>query len=78
MQQQQAAAAEQAKQQITDAELPDRPTVAEVARWLRKSISTIYLWCREGLIPCVRVGRSYIFDKVALIEWAKPKQEEAA
>jgi len=76
MQQQQAAAAEQAKQQITDADLPDRPTADEVAAWLRKSASTIYGWCRDGQIPCVRVGRSYIFDKAALLKWARP--EEAA
>lgn len=61
---------------ITDAELPDRPTVREVADWLNKSINTIYLWARKGLIPCKRVGRSYIFDKAALLEWVKP--EEAA
>jgi len=76
MQQQHAAAAEQPIQQITDAELPDRPTAEEVAAWLRKSASTIYGWCRDGHIPCVRVGRSYIFDKAALLKWARP--EEAA
>lgn len=60
---------------ITDADLPDRPTVREVADWLNKSINTIYLWARKGLIPCKRVGRSYIFDKAALLKWARPEQE---
>lgn len=63
-------AAEQARQ-ITDAELPDRPTVVEIARWLRKSPNTIYFWARKQMIPCRRVGRSYLFDKAVLIEWAR-------
>ena len=66
---------QQQAEPITDAELPDRPTVAEVARWLRKSANTIYGWARKGLIPCKRVGRSYLFDKAVLIEWAR--REEA-
>ena len=57
---------------ITDAALPDRPTVKEVARWLRKSPNCIYMWASCGKIPCVQVGRSYIFDKAALLEWARP------
>jgi len=83
MQQQQAKAA--AKQQkrnistsapITDRKLPDRPTVAEIAQWLRRSRNTIYKLVRDGAIPCKKVGRIYIFDKRALLEWARP--EEAA
>jgi hypothetical protein len=59
---------------LEDNQLPDRPTVQEVARWLRKSPNTIYLWCRQGLIPHKVVGRSNIFDKAALIKWAKPNE----
>ncbi len=59
---------------LEDNQLPDRPTVQEVARWLRKSPNTIYLWRRQGLIPHKVVGRSKIFDKAALIEWAKPNE----
>lgn len=65
---------QQAGQPITDAGLPDRPTVRQVAAWLGKSANTIYLWAREGLIPCKRVGRSYIFDKAALLKWARPEE----
>lgn len=61
---------------VADADLPDRPNVEEVSDWLRKSKNTIYLWARKGLIPCRKVGRSYIFDKAALLKWARP--EEAA
>lgn len=56
---------------LSDAELPDRPTVAEVARWLRKSPNTVYFWARKRMIPCRKVGRSYLFDKAVLIEWAR-------
>ena len=59
---------------LEDNQLPDRPTVQEVARWLRKSPNTIYLWCRQGLIPHKVVGSSKIFDKAALIEWARPNE----
>src|SRR5215470_17819661 len=63
---------------ITDAELPDRPTPMEVARWLRRSRGTIYNWVRDGLIPCKRVGNAYIFEKAALLKWASSEEEEAA
>lgn len=54
-----------------DEELPDHPTTLEVARWLRKSPSAIYIWAKKGLIPCKKVGGSYIFSKADLIEWAR-------
>jgi excisionase family DNA binding protein len=62
---------------LSDAELPDRPTVGEIARWLRKHPNAIYNWARKGLIPGRKVGRSYIFDKAALLEWAKQREEAA-
>lgn len=65
-------AAEQARQ-LTDAELPDRPNVRQVAAWIGKSENTVYLWLRAGLIPCRRVRRSYIFDKATLLEWRRPE-----
>ncbi len=66
------------QRQITDEQLPDRPTVDEVALWLRKSRNTIYLWCAKGEIPHTTAGRSKIFSKSALIEWANGQREEAA
>jgi excisionase family DNA binding protein len=60
---------------ITDEELPDRPTPMEVARWLRKSRHTIYNWVRDGILPCKRVGKSYIFKKADLLKWADSRQE---
>jgi len=59
---------------ITDADLPDRPKVKEVARWLGVHTNTIYKQAREGEIPCKRLGRLYIFDKAALLKWARPEE----
>lgn len=58
---------------LTDADLPDRPTVQEIARWLRRNPKVIYRWAKTGLIPSRKVGRMYLFDKKALLEWAKPE-----
>lgn len=59
------------------AELPDWLTAREVALWLRKPISAVYGWVRMGRIPCRRVGRSCLFSKAALIDWARPNCREA-
>lgn len=59
---------------MNDQDLPERPTVAEVARWLRKCTATVYIWAKAGEIPCTRAGRSYIFDKEALLRWAKSEE----
>lgn len=68
----------QPAKQSTDAELPDRPRVKDVARWLGLHQNTIYLWIHRGQIPCKVMGkRTYIFDKALLLEWAKPEQEAA-
>jgi excisionase family DNA binding protein len=57
-----------------DALLPDRPRVKDVARWLGVHVNSVYGWIRKGEIPCKRVGkRTYIFEKAALLEWAKPE-----
>jgi hypothetical protein len=52
-------------------DLPERPTVKDVARWLGKSPNMIYGLCRAEEIPCKRVGRSYIFDKASLLKWSE-------
>jgi hypothetical protein len=59
---------------ISDAELPDRPTAEEVARWIRKPLATIWLWCRTKQIPCKKAGRHYLFSKKALMSWAQPEE----
>ena len=67
---------QQAREQFTDETLPDRPKIREIAIWLRVSLRTVYGWARAGKIPCRKLGRTYIFDKAALLKWARP--EEAA
>lgn len=67
---------QQASKQLTDETLPDRPKIKEIAAWLRVSLRTVYGWAREGKIPCRKIGRTYIFDKAALLKWAR--SEEAA
>lgn len=69
---------QQREQPITDAELPDRPRVKQVAEWLGVNKASVYRWIQRGEIPCKRVGkRTYIFEKAALLEWAKPQMEVA-
>lgn len=64
-----------AKEGEADAELPDRPRVKDVARWLGRHPNTIYNLIRKGEIPCKVVGkRIFVFDKAALLEWAKPEE----
>lgn len=63
---------------ITDAQLPDRPRVKDVAKWLGVHQMSVYRWIQKGDIPCKRVGkRTYIFEKAVLLEWAKPQVEAA-
>lgn len=64
----------QQEQRDADAELPDRPRVKDVAKWLGVHQMSVYRWIHNGDIPCKRVGkRTYIFEKAALLEWAKPQ-----
>lgn len=34
-------------------------TVAEVARYLRVSETTVWRWCSSGKLPAFRIGRSW-------------------
>src|ERR687894_96809 len=40
--------------------------VAEVAEYLGVGTVTIYRWCREGRLPCLKVGRSWRIRREAL------------
>lgn len=65
----------QQQRQITDAELPDKPSARQVAAWLGKSLNTIYAWCEAGEIPHRKAGRSKIFDKQTLLAWARNQEQ---
>jgi hypothetical protein len=58
-------------------ELPDRPKMREVAAWLGFSYARVRQLAIEGAIPCKKIKRknynAYLFDKAALIEWARPE-----
>lgn len=41
-------------------------SVGEVARYLGVGKVTVYRWCREGRLPCLKVGRSWRIRREAL------------
>lgn len=41
----------------------------EVSKMLQIPLSTISLYCKEGKIPCFKVGRHYRIAKVDLIKF---------
>lgn len=55
-------------------------TTKEVAEYLRLHEITICKYASEGLIPCVRIGRVWRFDKDKIDEWiangSKMQKEE--
>lgn len=34
------------------------------------SLQTIYRLCRDGLIPCQKIGRRYLLSEVEIQRWA--------
>jgi excisionase family DNA binding protein len=40
--------------------------VAHIARYLRVSDVTVYRWCREGRLPCLKLGNSWRVRRSAL------------
>ena len=40
--------------------------VAEVAEYLGVGTVTVYRWCREGRLPCLKVGKSWRIRQEAL------------
>ena len=43
--------------------------VSEIARYLRVSDVTIYRWCREGRLPCLKLGNTWRIRRSALEEF---------
>jgi len=55
-------------------------TVAEVAKYFRVSVSTIYRQIRAEKLPAFKVGADYRFSRTQVAAWAKSKtipQKEA-
>lgn len=49
--------------------MDDLMTPSEAASYLRMSRRTVQLWCRDGTIPCARVGRSWRIRRADLDAW---------
>ena len=43
--------------------------VDEVSTWLRIPPSTIYALCRQGKIPCIKIGKHWRFKQKHLEIW---------
>jgi excisionase family DNA binding protein len=44
-------------------------TIGEVAKYLRVSRETVYIYARQGKIPCFKVFNKWRFPENALKEW---------
>ena len=49
-------------------------TKAETAKLLKVSEVTIDRWRKDGL-PCIKVNRKTLFEKDAVVKWAKLKSK---
>ena len=45
----------------------------EIAKVLKKNVATIQRWCREGLLPAARLGRTYMVRKSDFESWYKDR-----
>ena len=49
--------------------------VPRVASYLRVSEVTVYRWCREGRLPCLRIGKSWRIRRSALEDLLKQGEQ---
>lgn len=49
--------------------LPTILTVADVAKYLRVSETTVWRWCSSGLVPAFRIGRGWRIRQSDLEEY---------
>jgi excisionase family DNA binding protein len=47
--------------------------VEEVSNWLRIPISTLYVMCRRGEIPCIKIGKHWRFEQKHIEIWLEDK-----
>jgi excisionase family DNA binding protein len=57
------------------AEDPVIMTVKDVAKYLRMSEAKVYRLVKEGLLPAVRIGKTWRFRKDLLDDWLKESSE---
>lgn len=53
-------------------------TVHEVAEYLRLSEAKVYKLAKEGLVPALRMGRSWRFKKEIIDEWIRQEIEQGS
>ena len=44
-------------------------TLDEVCAWLRMSPQVVKKLCRDGKIPCAKIGKSWRFSQKSLEQW---------
>lgn len=50
-------------------------TIQDVARYLRISEAKVYELARNGMIPALRIGKSWRFQKDLLKQWVRKSAE---
>lgn len=62
-------------QELQGVELKWSMDVKEVALALGVNQSTVYEYCRRGVLPCTQLGTRYIIPRMALMQWMNGKNE---
>lgn len=52
-------------------------SVKEVAEMLHLPLSTLSFYCRDGDLPCFKIGRHYRILHEDLVQWIKEKKENS-
>ena len=55
----------------------DLLSVDDVAGYLEVSKATIYHWCRQGRLPCLKIGKSWRIRRAALKEFLSHSERSA-
>lgn len=50
-------------------------TGEEVAEYFRVNITTVYRWCKEGRIPCLKIGKYWRMRRGDLVDLLKEAEE---
>ena len=49
----------------------------EVAEYFGVQTTTVYRWCREGRIPCLKIGKHWRVRREELEDFLKKTEEES-
>lgn len=65
--------------QLAAGKLPDKDLLeaSEVAEYLGVGEVTIYRWCRENSLPCLKLGKSWRIRRQALLEFIGERERPA-